>query len=384
MKTEKLNTWIEISRKAYANNLSFFKKLISPTTELSVVIKSNAYGHGILEIAGLAIEYGADSFCVHSLDEALLLEESGYGQDILIMGHVPLKRLDEAIHGNFRLVMYNMDSLRELDQQTRRLNQTARVHLKLETGTNRQGVDENQLPGFLEHLKSASMVKLEAVYTHFANADEPANHEYARYQLERFDEMYAQIQTEFPTTRRHASGSAAVLLLPRAHFDMIRLGISQYGLWPSAEVRDSFKMNHSLKEEGILQPILSWKTRVSQIKEVPANHFISYGRTYRTDRDSRIVVLPTGYSDGYDRLLSNKSYVLINGRRAPVRGRVCMNLTMVDVTDIPDVKLEDEVVLIGSQGDDSVSADYLASLIGTINYEIVTRISSQIPRIVID
>jgi alanine racemase len=165
---------------------------------------------------------------------------------------------------------------------------------------------------------------------------------------------------------------------------MVRLGISQYGFWPSPEAQVSFKMKYSQEEENILKPVLQWKTRVSQIKEVPANHFIGYGCTYRTTRDSRIAVLPTGYADGYDRLLSNKGYVLIHGRRAPLRGRVCMNLTMVDVTDIPDVQLEDEVVLLGSQGNDTVSADYLAGLISTINYEIVTRINWQIPRIVVE
>jgi alanine racemase len=271
MKTDKLNTWIEISGKAYANNLSFFKKLIPPTTEFSVVIKSNAYGHGMLEMAGLAIKYGADSFCVHSLDEALLLRKSGFRQDILIMGHVPLKRLDEAINGQFRLVMYNRDSLQELDRQTRQLNQAVRVHLKLETGTSRQGIDENELPGFLDYLKSASLVKLEAAYTHFANADEPTNHDYARYQLNRFRKMYELIQgAVFPPVKRHAAGSAAILLLPRAHFDMVRLGISQYGFWPSPEALVSFKMKHSLKEEDLLKPVLQWKTRVSQIKIRPS------------------------------------------------------------------------------------------------------------------
>lgn len=385
MNTDKLNTWIEISAKAYANNLSFFKKLIPPTTEFSVVIKSNAYGHGIVEMAGLAIKYGADSFCVHSLDEALLLRKSGFRQDILIMGHVPLTRLDEAINGQFRLVMYNHDSLQELDRQTRRLNQAVWVHLKLETGKYRQGINEKELTGFLDALKSAPRVKLEAAYTHFANADEPTNHEYAHYQLNRFLKMHEMIQKAgFPAVKKHVANSAAILLLPRAHFDMVRLGISQYGFWPSPEALVSFKMQRSTEAENTLKPVLQWKTRVSQVKEVPANHFIGYGCTYRTTRDSRIAVLPTGYADGYDRLLSNKSYVLIQGRRAPLRGRVCMNLTMVDVTDIPDVQLEDEVVLLGSQGNDTVSADYLANLIGTINYEIVTRINWQIPRIVVE
>ena len=384
MQTDKLNTWVEISETAYANNLSFFKRRIPPSTEFSVVIKSNAYGHGIREIAGLAAKYGVDSFCVHSLDEALLLRDAGFRHDILIMGHVPLKRLEEAIADQFRLVLYNRESLEALDRQTRLLHHAVRVHLKLETGNNRQGITENELPWFLERLHQTPLVKLEAVYTHFATADEPENSDYARFQLERFLQMYAFIRhTGFPTVKKHAANSAAILLMPRAHLDMVRLGISQYGFWPSDEVKDFFSRQHPGDEENMLTPVLQWKTRISQIKTVPENGFIGYGCTYRTTRNSRIAVLPIGYSDGYDRLLSNKGYVLIHGRRAPVRGRVCMNLTMVDVTDIPEGQLEDEVVLIGSQGNEEVSADFLAGLIGTINYEIVTRINWQIPRLIV-
>jgi len=270
MQTDKLNTWVEISEKAYANNLSFFKKLIPPTTELSVVIKSNAYGHGILEIAGLAVKYGADSFCVHSLDEASLLRDAGFRQDILIMGHVPLKRLGEAIDEQFRLVLYNRESLAELDRQTRLLNRTVRVHLKLETGNNRQGIAEKELPEFLEQLHSTPLVRLEAAYTHFANADEPGNHDYACYQLDRFLKLHGSIQNAgFPAVKKHAANSAAILLLPQAHFDMVRLGISQYGFWPSEEVGVSFKIQHPHHKGSMLKPVLHWKSRVSQIKEVP-------------------------------------------------------------------------------------------------------------------
>jgi alanine racemase len=383
MKTDQMITWVEISEKAYAHNLVFFKKRIPSRTEFSVVVKANAYGHGIGEISRLAMKHGADSLCVHTLDEALFLRGLGVTQDILIMGPVPRLRLREVVANDFRLVLYNRETLADLNQLTREMNKPVRVHLKLEMGTHRQGIDAEDLANFLNDLKNFSSVKLEAAYSHFSNIEDTTDHSYAFYQLQLFNRMAAQIQKSgFPEVKKHVACSAAMLLFPETHFGMVRLGISQYGLWPSRETFVSYKMKHAQNSEEALRPVLSWKTRVAQVKSVPANHFISYGCGYQTTRDSRIAVLPIGYSDGYDRRLSNQSYVLINGRRAPVRGRVCMNFIMVDVTDIPDVKLEDEAVLIGQQGNEKITADFLAQLMGTINYEVVTRINWQIPRVV--
>jgi alanine racemase len=383
MNTGQLNTWVEISEKAYAHNLAFFKKRIPSRTEFSAVVKANAYGHGIGEISRLAMKHGADSLCVHTLDEALLLRGLGIGQDILIMGPVPRLRLNEVVVNDFRLVLYNRETLTDLNQLTRELNKPVRVHLKMEMGTHRQGIDADDLADFLKELKNSSLVKLEAAYSHFSNIEDTTDHSYALYQLELFKRMTAQIQKSgFPEVKKHVACSAAMLLFPETHFDMVRIGISQYGLWPSRETFVSYKMKHSQNSEEALRPVLSWKARVAQVKSVPANRFIGYGCSYQTTRDSRLAVLPIGYSDGYDRRLSNQSYVLIHGRRAPVRGRVCMNFIMVDVTDIPDAKAEDEAVLIGQQGNEKITADYLAQLMGTINYEVVTRINWQIPRII--
>ena len=379
-----LNTWIEISESAYAHNLKFFKQTLSPTTELSVVVKSNAYGHGMAEIARLAVQYGADSFCVHSLEEAVTLREAGYRQNILVMGHIPLKMLEEAIRYDLRIVLYNLESLRELQRAAARRQQPARVHLKLETGTHRQGISAEELPVFLEELAANPGVQLEGAYTHFANIEDTTNHEYAFRQLEHFKQLTTLIRSHgFSSFIRHTACSAAILLFPETYFEMVRLGISQYGLWPSRETMVSYKMSHPNDHEKVLQPVLTWKTRISQIKRVKANQCIGYGCTYQTTRDSRIAILPVGYSDGYDRGLSNQGYVLIHGKRAQVRGRVCMNITMVDITDIPEARLEDEAVLIGRQGEEEVSADFLANLLGTINYEVVTRINWQIPRVIV-
>ena len=384
MNTRLLNSWVEISETAYAHNIAFFRKLIPAHTEFSVVVKANAYGHGIDEIAELAVKHGADSFCVHSLEEALRLRKLGLSQDVLIMGPVPLKLISEVVKNDFRLGLYNLETLSELILLTRKMKKPVRVHLKLETGTYRQGIDAELLPEFLDRLKDSPLVKLEAAYTHFANIEDTTSHEYAYFQLNGFKKMVEKIRANgFPGAKQHTACSAATLLFPETHCNMVRIGISQYGLWPSRETFVSFKITHAKNKEDVLQPVLSWKTRVGQIKRVPANQSIGYGCTYQTTRESRIAVLPIGYSDGYDRELSNQSHVLIRGRRAPIRGRVCMNLIMVDITDMPEVKLEDEAVLIGRQGNETITADYLAGLIGTINYELVTRINWQIPRLII-
>jgi len=383
MKTEDLNSWIELSAAAYSHNIAFFRQRLAASTELSLVIKSNAYGHGMKEIAELAVRNGADSFCVHSLEEALYLREIGIDKNVLIMGPVPLKQLASVVQHNFRIALYNTETLEELDRLTQKTGQPVRVHLKLETGTHRQGIDGKDLPRFLDNLKSAPYVLLEAAYTHFANIEDTTSHEFAFRQLDRFNEMTAFIgNSGFGDVKKHTACSAAILLFPETHFDMVRLGISQYGLWPSRETFVSYKIKHTRNGEDVLKPVLRWKARIGQIKDVPSGNYIGYGCTYQTSRDSRIAILPIGYADGYDRALSNQSYVLIHGRRAPVRGRVCMNLVMVDITDIPDVRLEDEAVLIGRQGDETISVDLLAGLSSTINYEFVSRINWQIPRIV--
>jgi alanine racemase len=384
MKTQDLTTWLEISESAYANNLSFFKHRLPQRTEFSVVIKSNAYGHGMAEIARLASRHGADSFCVHALDEAIQLRKWGYNQDILIMGPVMINRIDEVIDNDFRLILYNREVLSALIKITHERQKRVRVHLKLETGTYRQGIAEKDLQFFLEHLQNQSMIILEGVYTHFANIEDTTNHDYAFKQLGLFQKMTQTIIKQgFKEVKRHTACSAAVLLFPETYFEMVRLGISQYGLWPSRETFVSYKIKYSKNGEDILHPVLSWKTRVGQVKNVTENQNIGYGGTFQTTRPSRIAVLPIGYADGYDRGISNQGHVLIRGKRAPVRGRICMNLFMVDITDIPDVALEDEVTLLGTDGDNQIHMDHLANLCGTINYELTTRINWQIPRVIV-
>lgn len=382
MDTSGRSTWVEISRSAYLHNLRFFRRLLGDGVELSAVVKANAYGHDWRLIAPLALEGGADSFCVHSLEEAVALRQVGIDRDVLIMGHVPLARIAEALRHDFRWVLYNRESAEELGRGAREQGRQVRVHLKLETGTYRQGVDESEIPWFLDFLGRHPEVKLDGVYTHFANIEDTTDHTYAEYQLRRFDELVERIRgAGFKEIVRHTACSAASLVVRQTHFEMVRLGISQYGLWPSKETFLSYKLQHQESSDDTLRPALTWKTRISQVKRVPSGSSIGYGCTYQTTRETRMAVLPIGYSDGYDRRLSNQAHVLVRGCRAPVRGRVCMNLTMIDVTDVPGVELEDEVVVLGRQGDQEVTAEDLAGLVGTIPYEIVARIRGELPRV---
>ncbi|MCJ7579184.1 MAG: alanine racemase [Candidatus Aminicenantes bacterium] len=382
MNTDNLNTWIELSEDAYVSNFEFFRRIIPKETELAVVVKANAYGHGLKEIAEIARKNGVRSYCVHTLDEALLLRKWEQDNDILIMGPVPHGRLSDVINNNFRLVVYTPDILDGLNRTALDLGKSVRIHLKLETGTYRQGMNPEDVELFLEKIKRTSRIILEGVYTHFANIEDTTDHSYAQSQLQCFKDMTAHIQRGYPHIKKHAACSAAALLFSETHFDIVRIGLSMYGLWPSRETFVSYKINHAKNSEDILRPILSWKARVGQVKNVPAHKFIGYGCSYQTTRKTRIAVLPIGYADGFSRSLSNQAFILLHGRRAPVRGRICMNLTMVDITDIPDVKPGDEAVLIGKQGKESISVELLASLAGTINYEFLTHLNGQIPRII--
>ncbi len=382
MNEHHLNVWLEVSRHAYTHNLSFFRQLVGPDVELAAVVKSNAYGHGMQQIAALAKD--ADSFCVHALTEALQLRQAGFTRDILILGPVPIEDLEQVVAHDLRMALFTHRSAIRLAEISTRLQQPARVHLKLETGTHRQGIDADELDGFCDFFKRNPGVIAEGVYTHFANIEDTTDHDYAEVQLTRFKSAVDRLRAAgIDPPRCHAACSAATLVFPETHFNMVRLGISQYGLWSSKETYLSYRLEHP-EARTALVPALSWKTRISQLKQVPAGSFVGYGCTYQTTRSTRIAVLPVGYADGYDRRFSNQSHVLIRGRRAPVRGRICMNLTMVDVTDISTVELGDEVVLLGRQGDEAVTADQLASLAGTIHYEILTRINWDLPRLVVD
>jgi alanine racemase len=379
LRASRLN-WLEISKTRLLHNISVLRTLIGSKRKFMAVVKSNGYGHGIKEAASVCMKAPVDWFGVNSIEEAIILRDEGIGIPILILGYVPLEDLEEAVQHDTRLTVYNPETVKRLEGIGKKTRKKILIHIKVETGTNRQGIDGKELSSLLDLIARCPSITLEGISSHFANIEDTTDHTYAQYQLDQF----LSIEKEYFATRvplRHIACSAAILLFPETYFEMVRSGIALYGLWPSKQTKVSYSMKGKKIPE--LKPVLSWKTRIAQIKTVADGSYISYGCTFRTTRQSKIAVLPVGYYDGYLRAFSNVSHVLIKGRRAPVRGRVCMNITLVDVTDIGNVSLEDEVVLIGTQGDEEISADHLAGLAGTINYEIVTGINPSLERKII-
>ncbi len=372
--------WVEIEESAPDWNLRQLRACSENGLNIPVcaVVKANAYGHGVREITSLLPS--AAWFAVNSLDEGLELRHNGIERPVLLLGYVLLDRLSEAIEADLRLTVYNIETLKKLKETVSR-EKPVRIHIKIETGTNRQGILPENLPEFLSCAALIPGIKIEGLSTHFANIEDTLNHEYAVAQLHRFEDALRLIGDEGVHAEViHTACTAAAILFPETHFNMLRTGIGLYGLWPS---RETFLSAQTVgRPVPDLKPVLSWKTRIAQIKTVPSGSFVGYGCTFRTNRNTRLGVLPVGYADGYDRGCGNSAHVLIRGKRAPLLGRVCMNLIMIDLTDIPQSCLEDEVVLLGKDGDEIISAEMMAEWAGTINYEIVTRISPFLPRVI--
>ena len=375
--------WVEVDAGALRGNLMEFGRRVGPETALGAVVKSNAYGHGMLECAALAVEAGASWLCVNNVDEGVALRRAGHRLPVLVMGYVPLERLGEVVAADLRPVVYNRQTVDRLQREAAAADRIVPVHVKAETGTNRQGVLEGDLPEFVRAIRASAHLWLEGLTTHFANIEDTTDHGFAESQIAAYGRM-GRILEELGGRApiRHAACSAAALLFDRTHLDLARIGISLYGIWPSKETYVSCLERRKMALD--LRPVLTWKTRIAQVKDVPEGGYVGYGCTWRAGRDSRIAVLPIGYYEGYDRGLSGVAHVLVRGRRAPVRGRVCMNMTMVDVTDVPGADLEDEVVLLGRQGEERITAEQLASWCGTIPYEIVSRIHPSLPRVVVN
>lgn len=345
------------------------------------VVKANAYGHGMREVAKIVSQNGADWLGVNSVEEGLLLRKLKIRQPVLVLGYIPLTNLKEAIAGNLSFGVYNPGTVKKASQIASRLKKKAKLHPKIETGTNRQGIKMDDLESFIKFCLEKKDIEIEGIYTHYANIEDTLDHTFALSQLRKFKKAVQLIKQLGVEPLCHTACSAAIILYPQTYFDLVRLGISLYGLWPSREVE--ILANRSRKTKLELKSVLTWKTIVAQVKEIAKGETVSYGRTFRANREMKIAIIPVGYWDGYDRKLSNCGRVLIRGQFAPVVGRICMNMFMVDVSEIDNLKPEEEVVLIGKQGKNEIKAEELAEKIGTINYEVVTRINPLIPRKVV-
>lgn len=359
--------WAEIDLKSIENNLRGIKKHISAPRMLAVV-KANAYGHGAIEVSKIAIECGAGYLGVAAFDEAIQLRNAGFSTPILILGLVPPECSKDLVEYGITSTVCDLPMAVELSKNAVKLGKRAKIHLKLETGMGRIGADVENIGILASAISSLPGIYLEGVFSHFADADN-ADKKFTAEQLRRFEAALEEIRrykVEIPI--KHIAESAAIMEIPEAHFDMVRSGIITYGLMPSAQVKRKIDLKTAFK----------LCSRVVWLKKVSEGTSIGYGRDFIARRNSIIATLPIGYADGYLRAYGRGGFVEIHGQKAPIAGRVCMDQTMIDVTDIPNVQIGDEVILFGSE---NITIDDIANHAGTINYEIPCLISNRIPRI---
>jgi alanine racemase len=376
--------WAEIDLKAIAHNVAELRRITQPEARLMAVVKANGYGHGAIEVAQCALQNGAVTLGVARIEEGIRIRQAGIRAPILIFGYTLSQQIADLLEYDLTPCFYSAASARKLSSAAVSLGKKIKAHLKVDTGMGRLG----QLPQNFKADNSTAInadaleetltiarldgLALEGIYTHFATADS-SNKSYAEKQLHLFTNYLKRLrQAGLNPPVRHAANSAALIDMPQSHLDMVRPGIAIYGLYPSDEVR---------KNRVSLKPAMALKARIIHLKKVPVGFKVSYGGTHETQRPTTIATVPVGYADGLNRQLSNRGQMLVHGQRVPIIGRVCMDLTMLDVGGIENVQIGDEVVIFGQQGNETLSVDEMAALLNTINYEIVSTITARIPRI---
>ncbi|MCK5242435.1 alanine racemase [bacterium] len=365
-------TWVTIDLRALKWNLCQVRRMVGKNVEILAVVKANAYGHGAVACSHALLAAGADALGVATVEEAEELRLSGIKQTMVIFGLVQAHEVKRAVKLNVQPTVVSQKQLRMLNKAAQQLGKKVVVHLKLDTGMGRIGIQPAAAKSFVAGLKKYSHLTLGGMFTHFAQADGRDRKLLGR-QMQRLQQAAAEVRKNTKAAFRvHAANSAAVMNTPDSHADMVRPGLMLYGLYPARRFASRVD----------LKPVLQWKTRIIQLKTVPAGTGLSYGHTFITRRKSRIATLPVGYADGFSRLLSNQGHVLIRGKRCPVVGRVCMDMCLVDVTRLNQAAEGDEVVLIGRQGQVRISADDQADLLDTISYEITCVIGNRVPRII--
>ncbi len=360
--------WAEIDLGAIAHNFREIRKCIHGGAKLCAVVKANAYGHGAIAVAQKAVEAGADYLAVATLPEALELRAAGFLTPILILGLVPPEAAGEIVANDITQAVCCRELAEALSEAAVKQHKTARMHLKVDTGMGRIGVRPEEAGRFARMLKELPNLETEGVFSHFSQADS-RDKSYVKVQLEAFETALGNMAAEgIRPAIRHIAESAAILEIPEAHYDMVRAGIIEYGLWPSDEVTHPVELRQAMR----------LCARIAYIKTIQPGESVSYGGEFIAERESRIATLPLGYADGYIRAYGGKAFVEIRGKRAPLAGRVCMDQVMVDVTDIPEAEAGDEVTLFGSP---TLTTDEAAGWLHTINYEVTCMVSGRVPRI---
>jgi alanine racemase len=365
-------TRVEISLNAIKNNLSAIRQKVGPDVKVMGIVKANAYGHGLIEISKALVKFGIDYLGVGFFEEGLALRQNGVECPILVLGGVLGDQVQHFLANDLEITVSSIELAERIDKEVQHgLHKKAKVHLKIDTGMERIGVHSNNAIGFVEKVDRLKNIDIVGIYSHFATADDK-DKEFAYQQLDRFCDVLGQIKSaDIDIPYSHIANSGAVLDIPESYFNMVRPGILLYGVYPSDYTSESVKV----------QPALSLKSKIVYIKTVDANTSISYGRKYYTKSKTRIVTIPVGYGDGYPRKLVGKSSVLINGRRFPVVGLICMDQIMVDIGDATDIHFGDDAVLIGKDNGNGICVPEIAEKSDTIAYEILCGLAARVPRI---
>ena len=378
--------WAKVDLNAIAHNVREVRRITSPAAGLMAVVKANAYGHGILKVSQAAVQNGADALGVARINEGIIIRKAGLDLPVLVFGYTPFEYVPKLVEFDLTQTVFSLKTAQKLSDAGTAIGKKIKVHLKIDTGMGRLGlltdfglsasaesVRENYLNALAatEAIACLKGLELEGIYTHFASADS-SDKLYTKQQFEIFMDFLNRLdQKNLDIPVKHAANSAAIIDLPETHLNMVRSGILIYGLYPSDYVN---------KSRVKLKPAMELKSKVVHLKNVPAGFRVSYGMTYVTKKPTIIATVPIGYSDGLNRLLSSSGYMLVGGAKAPIAGRVCMDMTMLDIGHIQGVKIEDEVVIFGRQGALSITADEIADTINTINYEIITAVPERMPR----
>ena len=369
-----LRTWIEIDKKAIKHNYGVFRSLIPKETKFLAVVKSNAYGHGLIDFSKEIIKNGADFLGVDSIIEGLTLRKEGINIPILVLGYTLPELFNDAIEKNISITVSSFDTISEIKKLRINSKGILKIHVKVDTGMCRHGFLLKDLEKVVKEIKSLKDIEVEGLYTHFSTAKDPSSPSYTRKQIKEFNIWVDAFKKAGFKPILHASATSAVIVFPEAVFDMVRVGIGLYGVWPSRETENSFN------NKFIFKPVLSWKTIIGEIKKVPKGSRVGYDGTEILEKDSTIAICPIGYWHGFLRELSCKAKVLVNGKKAKVLGRVCMDIIIIDVSNIKGIKVGDEVVIIGKSIKEQISVDEISLIISGSSYEFLTRINPLIKK----
>ncbi len=368
-------TRLIIDLDAIRSNIRNIRKAVGDKVKIMTIVKGFGYGHDESKIARTLLDASVDYLAVAIPDEGIKLRRSEIKAPILVLGPTSPEEAHKLIDFDLAQMVCTLQLAQALHLEAKRENKKAKVHIKVDTGMGRIGLSPKEVLPFLQSLERLDCLELEGIMTHFSVADDPTGRDYTNKQLADFIDLLDELKRHgYSFELRHAANSAAAIAYPESRLNMVRIGIALYGYYPNKALASMIK----------LTPAMTLLTRIAYLKTVPPGTSISYGRTFKTERETKIATIPIGYNDGYPRALSNKGEVLVRGKRAPVIGNVCMDMTIIDVTDIPGVSLDDEVVLFGYAGDTHLPVEELSDKAGTINYEIISRISHRVPRVYID